>query len=149
MAATLTLLGFLVYVFIPASLIRNDMAVFFLIMNLILISIAIGMTFIATVILPSMQSLVLRLIMCLNPWDRCIEGITKKRLESMQSRNVKISLMITGAISFLMFEAGAYLSTNEVFKNVYLQVVGADIFVQGFLGNVFLHEELIADYLDE
>ena len=57
--------------------------------------------------------------------------------------------MITGAISFLMFEAGAYLSTNEVFKNVYLQVIGADIFVQGFLGNVFLHEELIADYLDE
>ena len=54
LAFTLTLLGFLVYVFIPASLIRGEMAVFFLIMNLILVAIALGMTFIATVILPPM-----------------------------------------------------------------------------------------------
>ena len=67
----------------------------------------------------------------------------------MKGRNVKISMMITGAISFLMFEAGAYLSTNEIFKNLFLHVVGADIFVQGFVGNVYLHEIPLANYLDE
>ena len=110
----LTTLGFVVYVFIPGSLITNHMTVFFLILNLVLILIALGLTFIATIILPPLQIVVLKLIMFVSRKNRCLEVITRKRLESMKSRNVKISIMITGAISFLMFEAGAYLSTNDV-----------------------------------
>ena len=67
----------------------------------------------------------------------------------MQDRNTKISIMITGAISFLMFEASAYVSTNEIFHNLYNQVIGADILVSGFLSSTYLQEIPLSDYLDE
>ena len=80
---SLTLLGFVVYVFIPQALIQERMIEFFLILNMILVLIALGLTFVATVILPSLQRVVLKFLIFLNPKDRCLESLTKKRLESM------------------------------------------------------------------
>ena len=146
---SLTTLGFIVYVFLPGALITDHMTVFFLIMNLVLISIAIGLSFIATIILPPLQIAVLKIIMCLSWKNRCLEVITRKRLDSMRSRNTKISIMITGAISFLMFEAGSYLSTNDSTKKLYDFIVAGDIIIKGFVETIYLHEIPLSNYLDE
>ena len=87
--------------------------------------------------------------MFLNPKDRCLEIITKKRLESMQSRNVKISIMITGATSFLILQAGAYLSTNDIGFTMVEHFIAADISVRGYMGSTFLNEITLSNYLDE
>ena len=145
----LTGLGFVVYVFIPAALIRQNMTMFFLILNLILVLITVGLTFVATIVLPPLQIAILKLIMFLNGGNRCLESITRKRLESMRSRNVKISLMITGAISFLMFQAGAYLSSNDVFQKLWEFIIAGDITVRGYLDTVYLHEIPLSNYLEE
>ena len=48
----LTMFGFIVYIFIPGSLIKGDLGTFFFILNMILLTIAMGLTFVCTIIYP-------------------------------------------------------------------------------------------------
>ena len=110
----LTMFGFIVYIFIPGSLIKGDLGTFFFILNMILLSIAMGLTFVCTIIYPPAQKLVLSSLSLLCCSRKCLADLACQRLDSSRDRNTKISIMITGAISFLMFQAGAYLTTNSI-----------------------------------
>ena len=123
----LTMFGFIVYIFIPGSLIKGDMGTFFFILNMILLSIALGLTFVCTLIYPFAQKLVLWTLSLLCCSRKCLSDLARQRLESSRDRNTKISIMITGAISFLMFQAGGYLTINSISKQLYDFIIAGDI----------------------
>lgn len=97
-------IGVLTYYVAPASFLYNRIDIFLFIMNLILICMILGLTFIALLILPFLQALILIIITkCLCRRDKKLHTLVVKNLKSHERRNIKTSLMFSVALSFIIF----------------------------------------------
>lgn len=94
--------GAVTYYVIPLSVIHENFGLFFTVLNCVLISSVIGMVFMMSIALPAMQRLFLHVILLCKPGDKQLGAIILNRLESGKARNMKISLMITVSLGFLV-----------------------------------------------
>lgn len=108
LAIFLILFGICTYYMIPFSLLFENFGLFFFVMNAILTGISVGIVVLSVLIIHHLQQGVLScLLFTCCRGDRNLAPIISKRMESGQSKNTKISVMVTGSISFLILQVGA------------------------------------------
>jgi hypothetical protein len=104
----LVVLGGLTYYVAPTAFLYQQFSIFFGILNFILLIMILGMTFIATLLLPYVQMLILNLFMCCCKKDRILKPVIAKNFEAHESRNTKTAVMFTLALSFVVFAGAAF-----------------------------------------
>ena len=102
---------------------------FFTVTNLVMCSLLLGIVFILAILLPSWQKAVLWLILLCRPGDKALRPIILNRLESCKVRNMKISLMVTCSIAFLLYQASSQFTVLEYFKGMWWWFIAGDILI--------------------
>ena len=149
MSFTLVTLGFTVFYCVPLAFINKRITIFFMILNLLLVLIVIGLTFLCTLFFSMMEKLLLWLTLhtCCRR-DKSIFMVIVKNLESHSKLNNKTSIMFTLATAFLIFSASSFELLSTILLKATEQRVGADIF-GGASDKFYLDEIPIRDFLLE
>jgi hypothetical protein len=132
MALLLVVMGVLTYYVAPASFLYKNLGMFFGVLNLLLILMILGMTFITILLFPKLQSLCLSLFMCCFRNDRRLEQVVRKNLTSHQSRNQKTAMMFAICMSFLIFSASSFQLLSMLMESQLNNMVGADLYAFSF-----------------
>lgn len=121
-------IGFSTFYFIPLSFIKGRQTMFFLILQLVLFLIVIGLAFMATLLFKPLESLILWISMhtCCRK-DRRLKQVIEKNMEGHRQRNNKTSTMFTLAVSFLIFSATSFNLMSTILGDVGTQQAGANI----------------------
>ena len=80
--------------------------------------------------------------------DRPLGPIIRNRLEAGRDRNIKIALMITSSICFIIYQSSGGLTVFAYFKNVWHWYMAGDILITYFNGGGYINEVPMAKYLD-
>lgn len=141
----LIIVGFMCYYLVPYSIFNSKWTLVFMMLNIVLILIIIGMTFICILIFEYLESSMLWL--CINTCCRCdkrLHHVITKNMEAHRPRNSKTSLMFTLAISFLIFAASSFALIATLIVKAAEAIIGSDILANG---NNYLDEVPIAEFL--
>ena len=117
-----------------------------MLLNLVLILVIIGLTFICILLFEYLERLILWL--AINTCCRCdkrLHHVITKNMEAHKPRNSKTSLMFTLAISFLIFSASSFHLISTMVKKQAMSYIGADIKAVNLLG--YLDEVPISEFL--
>lgn len=120
--------GILTYYFAPSAFLFQDFGMFFGIMNLILMIMILGMSYLVILILPSLQKLMLGLFLCCCRRDRKLKQIILKNFESHRSRNLKTALMFSVALSFVVFASASFHLIGKMIISTLEASLGSDLF---------------------
>lgn len=143
----LIVVGFSCYYLVPYSLFKQKYTLVFLLLNMVLILIIIGLTFICILVFEYLESLILWL--AINSCCRCdkrLHHVISKNMEGHRPRNTKTSLMFTLAISFLIFSASSFHLTSSLVVKTAESYIGADLKVFN-LNDCCIDEVPIAEFL--
>ena len=142
----LIVVGFSCYYLVPYSLAKEKYTLVFMLLNIILILVIIGLTFICMLIFEYLERFLLWIT--INTCCRCdkrLHHVIFKNMDAHRPRNSKTSLMFTLAISFMIFSASSFsIIANLVIKTTEA-LIGADIKVKG---PRFINEVPISEFLD-
>lgn len=96
--------GIVTYYFIPLAVITSDQGLLFLVLNLVMTSLLLGLVFLISLVAPACQRAFLECMLglCCRK-DRPLGPVLRKRLESAKDRNMKIALMITCSVCFILY----------------------------------------------
>jgi ABC-type antimicrobial peptide transport system permease subunit len=139
--------GFSVYYGIPFAFIFQNLPMFFLILNVILMGMLFGLCMIAVVIQPFLERALLFVFL----WgpERRLSTLIEKNLAGHRSRSRKTFLMFTLAVAFVIFAGVAFsLQTTNIIAGVE-SLVGADLLVDSQTSRYRLPEEQLNPYLDK
>ena len=108
-SAFLVGVGFTTFYFIPRAFMGGNMTVTFVLLNLILVMIIVGLTFLCALFFSSLERLLLWLVLhtCCRR-DKKMYYVVCKNMEAHSKRNTKTSIMFTMAITFLIFSASSF-----------------------------------------
>jgi len=118
-----------------------------MLLNLVLILVIIGMTFICMLIFEYLEKLILWL--AINTCCRCdkrLHHVISKNMEAHRPRNSKTSLMFTLAISFLIFAASSFKLISSMVVKTAEAYIGADLKATNLQG-CCIDEVPIANFL--
>ena len=136
------------YYFIPLALLQSNHGLFFLILNLVMISLLFGLVGLISIFLPTFQNGVLTFLLCLCRKDRAIGPIIRNRLESGRDRNMKIALMVTVSVCFIFYQSSGVKTIVSYFKDVWFWYMTGDILMTYHFSLGNLNEVPMADYLE-
>ena len=140
--------GLITYYFIPWALFNMKQSLFLIMMLMILMSILLGTVLILTIVWPSMQKLMLRAMLCCRPSDKPLHGIIVNRMDSGKHRNLKIALMITCSISFLILTSSGTFTILGYFEMMWRWLRGADLSLMLTNYDNHLNEIPMSKFLD-
>mmetsp|Transcript_20345 Transcript_20345/g.27507 ORF Transcript_20345/g.27507 Transcript_20345/m.27507 type:complete len:185 (+) Transcript_20345:843-1397(+) len=147
-ALILIFVGFSCYYLVPYCIFKGYLTVMFMILNIVLILVILGLTFICVLIFEYLETFMLWCCMmtCCRK-DRRLHHVIKKNMEAHKPRNAKTSLMFTLSISFLIFSASSFsLMATLVVKGIE-SMIGADLLATN--PGKYLNEVPIAAFLDQ
>ena len=72
-------------------------------LNSLLLLIILGLTFLAQLIVPKLEVLLLDFFLLLNPKDKIMRPIVIKNFESHGNKNLKASMMFMVTLAFMVF----------------------------------------------
>ena len=127
MSITLVVLGILTYYVAPSSYLTEDFKTFFLILNLILTLMLLGLIFLSLMVMPQCMSFIVNIIIFFAPKDKKLKPLIQKNLESHQNRNLKTAMMFSICLSFLIFAGTAFTLMGDIVKKQLDMTIGADI----------------------
>ena len=146
-AIVLIVIGFTTYYLVPYSVAKTKFTLLFLLMDLILVLVILGLTFICMLVFEYIERFLLWL--CIKTCCRCdrrLHHVISKNMIAHRPRNSKTSIMFTLAISYLIFSASSFkLLSALIIKNAE-SLIGADIRVKN--PGSYLDEVPIANFLD-
>ena len=119
--------GFIVYYFIPSSILSLDFDLFFLIILCILFIMVIGMAMISQSFVATIETAIVKLLIFLRPSDKKLKPIIDKNMNSHRARNMKTSLMFTMAVCFLMYANTSFAEMEYMIFSLTGAIAGADI----------------------
>ena len=124
----LIIVGFSCYYLVPYSILKQKWTLVFMLLNIVLILVIIGLTFICVLLFEYLERLLLWI--CINTiccCDRKLHHVIKKNMDAHRPRNSKTSLMFTLAISFLIFSASSFHLIYTLVIKTAEAFIGADI----------------------
>eukprot|EP00347_Sterkiella_histriomuscorum_P012753 403367353 len=149
----LTVFGFIVYYFIPSSLLAMDFDLFFLLILLVLFTMVIGMSMITQSFVAPLEKSVLWFIMLIRPEDRKLKPIVDKNMRSHKTRNMKTSMMFTMTVCFLMYSSTSFAELEYMIFSLTGAIIGADLalFRSNSLGGmpISLDEKTLNEYFNQ
>ena len=105
----LIIAGFCCYYLVPYSIAQQKWTLVFMLLNIILILIIIGLTFICVLLFEYLEKFLLWIsIHTICCCDRRLKHVIGKNMEGHRQRNSKTSVMFTLSISFLIFTASSF-----------------------------------------
>ena len=148
-AIMLVLVGFSTYYVIPMAFLKQEEILLFVLLNLLLILIIIGLTFICVLVFRYVEAALLWLTLhtcCCR--DRHVYTIIVKNMDGHRPRNSKTSIMFTLAISFLIFSASSFTLISTLIAKTAESLIGADLSATGYFGASLLDEIPIQQFLE-
>ena len=129
-AVFLVVAGFMTYYLAPYAFIFQKLSIFLYIMNIILILMILGLTFLINLLQPYLEKIILKLILNIGfRKDKILHDVINKNFDSHQRRNTKTALMFSIALAFLIYGGtGFSLQINVIMDTVKL-TLGSDIAV--------------------
>ena len=108
MATMLVVGGVGTYYIAPTAFLYKNYTLFFFIMNILLLTMIIGLTFIAILLLPTLQKIVLSCMLFFVKRDWKLKFLIVKNMKSHSSRNTKTAIMFAICLSFLIFSGSTF-----------------------------------------
>ena len=142
----LIVVGFSCYYLVPYALFKQYYTLMFMLLNMVLILVIIGMTFICVLIFEYLEQLMLWISIntCCRR-DKRLKYVIEKNMEAHRPRNSKTSLMFTLAISFLIYSASSFALISSLVVKTSEQIIGSDLLASA---QHWLNEIPIAEFLD-
>jgi predicted lysophospholipase L1 biosynthesis ABC-type transport system permease subunit len=113
----LSLAGIVCYYLIPSSFLFREFQLFFVIVNLLLLGMLLGLCFLCFLFFNPLQKLLVHFFLLIGWKDRKLKKVVMKNLESHSKRNSKTSIMFTIALAFLIFSGTAFSSIQLMIVN--------------------------------
>ena len=132
--------GIVTYYFIPMALLTDNKGLFFLILNLVMTSLLLGLVFLVAIVLPACQRAILSCLLCMCKKDRPLWSIVRNRLESGRDRNTKIALMVTSSVCVILYQASGGLTVFAYFKDLWHWFMAGDIMLSYTFSSGLLNE---------
>ena len=148
-AIMLVLIGFSTYYVIPMAFIKQEQILLFVLLNLLLILIIIGLTFICVLLFRYLESAILWILLhtcCYR--DKRVYTVIVKNMEGHRNRNSKTSIMFTLSISFLIFAASSFTLISTLIEKTALSLIGADLCATTHFGTSMLDEIPMQEFLE-
>jgi len=145
----LIVIGFGTYYLVPYALFKGKTTIVFVLLNVLLIFIIVGMTFICVMLFAPLERFCLWVLMntCCRR-DKRIHSVINKNMDSHRNRNQKTSIMFTMTLSFLIFSASSFQMMANLILQTVESSVGADVFAQASSMSALLNEGGISGFLD-
>lgn len=140
----LIIVGFSCYYLVPYTIANKMFTIMFMLLNMVLIMVILGMTFICVLIFEYLERFLLWC--CINTCcrkDKRLHHVIIKNMEAHKPRNSKTSLMFTLAISFLIFSASSFALISTLVLKTAESLIGADLLAtnpDGFINEVPITE---------
>ena len=128
-AITLIIIGILTYYLCPLSYLLNDLSMFLFIMIVILITMLFGLIILSQLIIPSIQTLLLKIFMFLNRKDRKFHLIILRNLEGHKRRNRQVAIMFVLALGFVIFSGCSLNLVVDLIEQMTKSLIGGDFSV--------------------
>jgi hypothetical protein len=122
-----TVVGFVVYYFVPLSIVNNQQNVLFMVLLMLLFGMIMGMIFIGSLLIPTLEGFFLSVILFIRRKDQLLRPIVKKNLEAHATRNHKSSLMFMTTITFLIFCGTGTSQVEYLVLSLTSAIANADI----------------------
>jgi hypothetical protein len=144
-------LGVITYYFIPLTFMYRNFSLFFTILNLILLLMILGLSFLSLLILPTLQSLLTSLFLSFFRWDRPLRRLLDKNFKAHEPRNTKTALMFVVALSFLIFAGCIFeLMGRLILSQVESTMGGVDLYATSMISKeAYLDDGSIIGFLEE
>ena len=142
----LIFVGFGCYYLVPYALFKGKLTLMFMLLNLVLILVIIGMTFICVLLFEYLEQLMLWI--SINTCCRCdkrLKYVISKNMEAHRPRNSKTSLMFTLSIAFLIYSASSFTLISSLVVKTSEQIIGSDIFAHAY---DYFNEVPMSEFLD-
>ena len=125
----LVVLGFTTYYFVPLAFLTGRTTLAILLLNMVLILVIIGLTFICTLLFEHVEHLLLWISMhtCCRK-ERHLNVIVQKNLLGHRQRNTKTSIMFTLSISFLIFSSSTFKLVQLMIFTLAKSLIGTDLY---------------------
>jgi hypothetical protein len=149
-ALTLISCGIIAYYLVPLSIFYKQFETFAFMMNLIFLSMIIGMIIMTTFIVSYLQRLVLNVIFLIFRKDKNLSQVVSSNLKGHKQRNLKTSLMYSIALSFLIMTASNIAQLKQLFLTVTKLYLASDLVLMyppNFSGG--LEETQLRNYLEQ
>lgn len=140
MSIMLVVLGVMTYYVAPSAFLFGNFELFFFILNMVLLLMIIGLTFISVLVLPGMQSSLIDVILFFAVQDRKLRSLIYKNIESHEKRNTKTAVMFAICLSFLIFAGSTFMLIGTLITNTIENQVGSDLYGIDFSGASYLDE---------
>lgn len=124
----LVILGILTYYVAPQAFLFRKYEIFFGIMNLLLILMILGMTYVSILVLPVVQQWLVHAFLFFFRRDRKLKQVVIKNLQSHQRRNTKTAIMFAISLSFLIFAGSTFTLIARLIQRQLISSMGADLF---------------------
>jgi len=135
----LVLIGFGTYYVVPLTFIHENLALFFFLLNCLMIGVILGLTFLAVLVFKYLEWALLWLVIkTCGRRDARLHQVILKNLSGHRGRNLKTSIMFTLALSFLIFSATGFDLMNSLIQSEIETFVGADFYANE-IGDSFLN----------
>jgi len=124
----LIVIGFSTYYLVPYTIFKQELTLLFLLMDLVLVMVILGLTFICMLVFEYLERFLLWISMmsCCRR-DRRLYSVVSKNMEAHRRRNSKTSVMFTLAISYLIFSSSSFLLLSTMIQKTVESIIGADI----------------------
>lgn len=130
-ALMMTITGFMTYYIVPLAFQLRKFEIFLYLLNVILIIMILGMTFLANLMQKNLENWIARGMIWASVRDRPLMNIVCKNLEGHQRRNWKTALMFCIALSFVIFSGVVFSLQGTVLKKTLMMTFGSDLWVRG------------------
>jgi hypothetical protein len=144
---TLVVMGVLTYYVAPMSFIFKNYTLFFFILNVVLIFMILGMSFVAMIVLPYVQNLFLIVMVSIFKKDRKLYPLVKKNMTGHAARNTKTAMMFTIALSFLIFSGSTFQLIAHLIQSTLMSTFSADFYISSEYSSNYLDESALVDFL--
>jgi hypothetical protein len=148
LGVTLVVMGLLTYYIAPAAFLFDRLDLFFFILNIILVGMIIGLSFLCFLIFPYIQVGLIYVFTWMMRFDIKLRPLILKNTQhSHKKRNMKTSMMFTIALAYLVFGGSSLLLIGNMVLGFVKSFVGADIVATSILSDNNLPENDLQIFL--
>ena len=120
-------MGLVCYYVAPSAFIYENISLFLMILNMVLIMMLLGITMLTNLLQNPLQKGILRLTLLFFRSDRPLETIIRKNMEAHQKSNGKTALMFSIVIAFLIFAGTGFKLQTNMIESMMRTNVGGDM----------------------
>ncbi|CAD8115183.1 unnamed protein product [Paramecium sonneborni] len=110
-------IGFISYYIIPMNIVYQNIGFAIFILNIVFITMLVGITMIINLIQKVVEKIILHIILCIKSSDKNLKSIILNNLHSHESKNAKTTLIYSLGLSLIIFTGSSFVLMNQMMGN--------------------------------